>query len=161
MIIIQKYTIGLQKQLEYAKNVLLQRNNKSFELSMKNSLFPGEPSALDVFTHGVSSLFWASKNLQFPNMDEHEFSLSIDPESNMSLMDQMVNLYQKAIDAFTVYLGLVNDEELKIKIPSPIGDGDMILHDWLGINIHHTIGHVSQALRLQALYLRNKNKMEN
>jgi len=156
----QGFTIGLHKQLEYVKSILSQRNNKSFELSLKNSLFTGEPTAIDVYIHGVSSLFWASKNLQFPNKDEHQFSLSIDSESNISLMDQMVNLYQKAIDAFTVYLGSVNEDDLEKKIPSPFGGDDMVLNDWLGINIHHTIGHVAQAIRLQALYLRNKNEME-
>lgn len=156
----QGFTIGLHKQLEYVKSILLQRNDKSFELSLNNSLFPGEPTAIDVYIHGVSSLFWASKKLQFPNEDEQKFSLSIEPESSISLMDQMVNLYKKANDAFTVYLESINEDDLEKKIPSPIGGDDMVLHDWLGINIHHTIGHVAQALRLQALYLRNKNEMK-
>ena len=103
----------------------------------------------------MSSLFWAAQKLRFPEDDDAEFALAIAPESDQSLMDQMISLYRKTIEAFSSYLERVTEAELKGNIPSPFGDGEMILQEWLGINIHHTIGHVAQALRLQGLYLRN------
>ena len=153
------FTIGFTKQLRYVRKVLSDRNShsQSFEASLKNPLFSGEPTALEVYVHGVSSLFWAIQKLRFPAKDDQEFSLAIDPESTIPLMDQMVDLYQKAIDALTIYLGSISEDTLKEKIPNPFSESEIGLLDWLGINIHHTIGHVAQALRLQALYLRHKN----
>jgi len=149
-------TIGLRKQLDYMKKVLSDRDIETFDLSLKNPLFPDEPTALEVYIHGVSSLFWAAQKLRFPNKDDQGFALAIDPNANIPLKDQMVDLYQKSITALKKYLGTVTEAELESKIPSPFGGGEMVLLDWLGINIHHTIGHVAQALRLQSLYLRHK-----
>jgi hypothetical protein len=150
------FTIGLRKQLEYVKKVLTDRDNETFEVSLKNSLFPEEPTALEIYTHGVSSLFWAAQKLRFPAKDDQGFALTIDLNSNIPLKDQMLDLYRKAITALNQYLGTVTEADLGSKIPSPFGGGEMRLLDWLGINIHHTIGHVAQALRLQSLYLRHK-----
>lgn len=154
----ESFTIGFTKQLRYVRKVLSDRNthSESFEASLKNVLFAGEPTALEVYIHGVSSLFWAAQKLRFPTMDDQQFVLAISPESDVPLMTQMIDVYQEAIDALTAYLGSITKDALKTKIPSPFGSGEIRLLDYLGINIHHTAGHVAQALRLQALYLRHQ-----
>ncbi|MHA1746461.1 MAG: DinB family protein [Promethearchaeota archaeon] len=156
----ERIIIGLSKQLDYMKKVLSDRDIESFDISLKSSLFPEEPSALEIYIHGVSSLFWVAQKLLFPDKDDQEFALAIDPDSAIPLKDQMVDLYKKAIEALTEYLGTITDAELMTKIPSPFGGGEMVLLDWLGINIHHTIGHVAQALRLQSLYLRHETSIQ-
>ena len=113
------FTIGLRKQLDYVKKVLSDRNTDTFDISLKTPLFPGEPTGLEVFIHGVSSLFWAAQKLLHPDKDDQEFALSLTPESDKSLMEQMINVYQKAIDTFTDYLGTITEADLETKIPSP------------------------------------------
>ena len=47
----------------------------------------------------------------------------------------------------------IKDDELNKTFKGPFGE--LSYENWFGFMIHHTIGHIYQAFRLQALYLRH------
>ena len=68
---------------------------------------------------------------------------------------KLLELYDKAIEAFVEARSNYTEETLKNTFKSPFGR-EMTYEDWFGFIIHHTIGHIYQSFRLQAIYLRHK-----
>ncbi|MFX1326156.1 MAG: DinB family protein [Promethearchaeota archaeon] len=146
---------SLQFVRDYAKTLFEKRKDNHFEDSMKNSLFEKEETALNVYVHAVTLLNWASKKTTNPDVDNKAISISLDPESTAPLHEQLLELYDKAIEAYVEARTKFTEEDLKMTFKSPFGR-DMTYEDWFGFIIHHTIGHIYQAFRLQAIYLRHK-----
>ena len=146
---------SLEFVYDWVTNLFEKRKGRNFEDSMKKPLFEGEQTAIDVFVHSISLLYWSSKKLTNPEADNKDISISLDPESKEPLHDQLLGLFKKAIDAYADARNLYKEEDLKNKFKSPFGR-EMTYEDWFGFNIHHSIGHMYQALRLQAIYLRQK-----
>jgi len=146
---------SLEFVYDWVKNLYEKRKDVNFEDSMKKPLFEGEQTAIDVFMHSISILYWGSKKLTNPEADNKDISISLDPESKEPLHDQLLGLFKKAIDAYTEARNLFKEDDLKNKFKSPFGR-EMTYEDWFGFNIHHCIGHMYQSLRLQAIYLRQK-----
>jgi len=140
---------------DYAKSLFEKRKDKHFDDSMKNPLFEGEETALKVFVHSASVLHWAMKKMVNPDADNKEISIKLDPESTAPLHEQLLDLFDKAIEAYIEVRTKYKEEDLKNKFKSPFGN-EMTYEDWFGFVIHHTIGHIYQAFRLQAIYLRRK-----
>ncbi|MFW9824040.1 MAG: DinB family protein [Candidatus Thorarchaeota archaeon] len=146
---------SLQFVRDYAKTLFEKRKDNHFEDSMKKSLFDKEETAFNVFVHAVTLLNWASKKTTNPNADNKLISINLDPDSTAPLHEQLLDLYDKAIEAYVEARTKFTEEDLKKTFKSPFGR-DMTYEDWFGFIIHHTIGHIYQAFRLQAIYLRHK-----
>jgi len=140
---------------DYAKSLFEKRKDNHFEESMKTPLFKKEKTAFYLFVHSVSTLYMAMKKTTNPNADSKEISIKLDPESTAPLHEQLLELYSKAIDAYVEARSQFSEENLKNTFKSPFGR-EMTYEDWFGFVIHHTIGHIYQAFRLQAIYLRQK-----
>ena len=140
---------------DYAKNLFEKRKDNHFEESMKTPLFKKEKTAFYLFVHSVSTLYMAMKKTTNPNADSKEISIKLDPESTAPLHEQLLDLYSKAIDAYVEARSQFSEENLKNTFKSPFGR-EMTYEDWFGFIIHHTIGHLYQSFRLQAIYLRQK-----
>lgn len=138
----------------YAKNLFEKRKDNHFEDSMKKPLFDGEETALNVFLHSVSVLNWASNTMMKPEAKEEDYKLELDPASDSPLYKQLLELFKKAMGAFIEARSQINDADLTQTFKSSFGE--MSYENWFAFSIHHTIGHVYQALRLQALYIRHK-----
>jgi len=142
---------------DYAKSLFEKRKKNHFEESMKNPLFEGEETAYNLFTHSINTLYWAMKIIANPDGDNKDISLKLDPESTAPLHEQLLDLFSKGIEAFEEVRTNFKEEDLKNTFKSPFGR-EMTYEDWFGFVIHHTIGHIYQAFRLQAIYLRQKKK---
>ncbi|MHA2390554.1 MAG: DinB family protein [Promethearchaeota archaeon] len=140
---------------DYAKSLFEKRKDNHFEESMKNPLFEKEQTALNVYVHAVTLLNWASKKTTDPDADNKAISINLDPDSTAPLHEQLLELYDKAIEAYVEARTKFTEEDLKNTFKSPFGR-EMTYEDWFGFIIHHTIGHIYQAFRLQAIYLRRR-----
>ena len=140
---------------DYAKSLFEKRKDNNFEDSMKNSLFEGEETALKVFIHSISVLYWSMKKMTNPDAKNKDISIKLDPESTAPLHEQLLGLFKKAIEAYAEERTKYKEEDLKKTFKSPYGR-ELTYEDWFGFMIHHTIGHIYQAFRLQAIYLRQK-----
>jgi hypothetical protein len=140
---------------DYAKSLFEKRKDNHFEESMKNSLFEKEETALNVYVHAVTLLNWAMKKTSNPDANNKDIAIKLDPESTTPLHEQLLDLFNKAIEAYVEVRTNFTEEDLQKTFKSPFGR-DMTYEDWFGFIIHHTIGHIYQAFRLQAIYLRHK-----
>jgi hypothetical protein len=140
---------------DYVKSLFEKRKDNHFEDSMKNSLFEKEQTAIDLFIHAISLLNWASRKTINPDLDNQEIAIKLDPESTAPLHDQLLDLFNTAIEAYVEARTKFTEEDLQKTFKSPFGR-EMTYEDWFGFIIHHTIGHIYQVLRLQAIYLRHK-----
>ncbi|MFX1305078.1 MAG: DinB family protein [Promethearchaeota archaeon] len=140
---------------DYVKELFEKRKDNHFEESLKNPLFEKEQTAIDLFIHAVSLLNWASRKTINPNVNDKEIAIKLDPESTAPLQDQLLDLFNTAIEAYVEARSKYKEEDLQNKFKSPFGR-EMTYEDWFGFIIHHTIGHIYQVLRLQAIYLRQK-----
>ena len=146
---------SLEFLYDYVKSLFEKRKDNHFEESMKESLFKGEKTALDLFVHSVSTLNFAMKKTTNPNANMKDIAIKLDPKSTTPLHEQLLDLFNKANEAYTEERIKYNEEDLKNMFKSPFGR-EMTYEDWFGFIIHHTIGHIYQSLRLQAIYLRHK-----
>ena len=137
----------------YAKNLFDKRKDNHFEDSMNKPLFDGEETALNVFLHSVSVLNWASNTILKPEAKEGDFKLELDPNSESPMYKQLTELFKKAMGSFIEARTQIKDDELNKTFKGPFGE--LSYENWFGFMIHHTIGHIYQAFRLQALYLRH------
>ncbi|MFW9941648.1 MAG: DinB family protein [Candidatus Thorarchaeota archaeon] len=140
---------------DYAKSLFEKRKDNHFEESMKTPLFEGEETAFNVLVHAITTLNWAMKKMLNPDADNKDIAIKLDPASSAPLYEQLLDLFNIAIDAYVEARTKFKEEDLQNKFQSPFGR-EMTYEDWFGFNIHHTIGHIYQALRLQAIYLRQK-----
>ena len=140
---------------DYAKNLFEKRKDNHFEESMKTPLFKKEKTAFYLYVHSVSTLYMAMKKTTNPNADSKEITIKLDRESTAPLHEQLLELYSKAIDAYIEARSQFSEETLKNTFKSPFGR-EMTYEDWFGFIIYHTIGHIYQAFRLQAIYLRQR-----
>jgi len=141
---------------DYAKSLFEKRKDNHFEESMKNPLFKREETAIKVFIHSLSVLYWAMKKMANPDIDNKDIKpLKLNPESTAPLHEQLLDLFNEAIEAYVEVRIQYTEEDLQNKFKSPFGK-EMTYEDWFGFIIHHTIGHIYQAFRLQAIYLRHK-----
>ena len=140
---------------DYAKNLFEKRKDNHFEESMNTPLFKREKTAQYLFVHSVSTLYMAMKKTTNPNAGNKDITIKLDPESTAPLYEQLLGLFNKAIDAYEEERIKYTEEDLKKTFTSPFGR-EMTYEDWFGFIIHHTIGHIYQAFRLQAIYLRQK-----
>jgi hypothetical protein len=140
---------------DYAKTLFEKRKDNHFDESMKNPLFKGEKTALDLYVHSVTTLNFAMKKTTNPNADMKDIAIKLDPKSTAPLDQQLLNLFSKALEAYTEERIKYKEEDLKKTFKTPFGS-EMTYEDWFGFIIHHTIGHIYQSFRLQAIYLRHK-----
>ena len=140
---------------DYAQTLFEKRKDNHFEESMKTPLFKREKTALDLFVHSVSTLYMVSKKTTNPDADSKELTIRLDPNSTKPLHEQLLEFFNKGIEAFVEARGNFTEEDLKKSFNSPFGR-EMTYEEWFGFIIHHTIGHIYQAFRLQAIYLRHK-----
>ncbi len=140
---------------DYAKVLFEKRKENHFEDSMKTPLFKREKTAFDLFVHSVTTLYIAMKKTSNPNADSKDITIKLDRESTAPLHEQLLDLFSKGIEAFVEARTKFTEEDLKNTFKSPFGR-EMTYEDWFGFIIHHTIGHLYQAFRLQAIYLRHK-----
>ena len=138
----------------YAKSLFDKRKDNHFEDSMKKSLFEGEETAINVFLHSVSVLYWASNTILKPEAKEDDFKLELDPASESPLYKQLSELFKKAMGSFIEARSQFNEEDLSKIFKGPFGE--ITYDNWFAFMVHHSIGHIYQAFRLQALYLRHK-----
>jgi hypothetical protein len=141
---------------DYLKSLFEKRKDNHFEDSMKNPIIEGEETALTVFVHAASICYWGAKLVIDPTIDQKELRLELDPSSTKPLYEQLLDMYEVAKNSFIEARSKYKEEELGGSFKRPWDGKDMKLDDWFGFIIHHTIGHIYQAMRLQAIYLRRK-----
>ena len=148
----------LEQQFNYFQQVMGERYEQDrvrFQDSLKKSIFPGEPTALQVFTHGVDSLYYSSKKIMNPKIEEHECKLETMIEKKENLYEGLVEAYQIALDAFKTIVDTYSVDQNEEEVQTTFPNRTMKLQQWIAINIFHTVGHIAQAMRIQAMYLRN------
>jgi hypothetical protein len=153
-----EFYLVLQQQFNYFKGVLGERYNQDqsqFQDSLRNPVFPEEQTALQVFTHGVDSLYFSSKKIMNPKIKEHECKLASSIAKKENLYEGLLEAYQIALDAFEVIVQTFSADRSEEEVQTTFPNRIMKLHKWVAINVFHTVGHIAQAMRIQAIYLRN------
>jgi hypothetical protein len=148
------FIIILEKQFSYAKKVLLTRE-KNFHESFEQSLFEGEATAADVYVHGIEPLYKNSSKILEPEINES--TIVLEKDTNLNLPNQYIELYERTLQLLKkIQLELKEEDLNKPVMAFSDSEYKIPLREWIGLNIMHMITHVGQALRLQSLYLRNK-----
>ncbi|MHA2247246.1 MAG: DinB family protein [Candidatus Hodarchaeales archaeon] len=148
------YLIVVERQFSYTKDILLARKDQ-FQESFKNSVFEGEPTASDVYIHGITSLYKSCVKILSPDINKSMLNIEINRE--LELPEQYIDLYKRTLQILKEIRQKMTDEDLNRHIVHPLDpDTKISLLKWIGLNVMHTITHVGQALRLQSLYIRNK-----
>ncbi|MFX0084854.1 MAG: hypothetical protein ACFFAU_04205 [Candidatus Hodarchaeota archaeon] len=143
-----------EKQFSYTKRLLLRRKER-FTESFSDSLFQGESTAGEVFIHGIEPLFHFCYKILGSNTDESSTKIELDHDMNFP--EHYIELYEKTLELLKILqLKLTEDDLNKPILFSSSSNSKKPLRELLCLNIMHTITHIGQALRLQALYLRNK-----
>ncbi|MFX1508318.1 MAG: hypothetical protein ACFFDC_19730 [Promethearchaeota archaeon] len=146
------YLIIVERQFSYTRNILLARKSQ-FQESFENSVFEGEPTAADVYIHGITSLYNSCAKILETN--ESRFNLEINKE--LDLPEQYIDLYERTLQILKETQQKMTNEDLNKYIVHPLNpDTKISLLKWIGLNVMHTVTHVGQALRLQSLYIRNR-----
>ena len=68
------YLIVVERQLRYAKNVILGRKTQ-FQESFENPLFEGEQPAAEVYIHGLTPLYKSCMKILDPGIDESKLKI--------------------------------------------------------------------------------------
>ncbi|MFX0087424.1 MAG: hypothetical protein ACFFAU_17370 [Candidatus Hodarchaeota archaeon] len=148
------YLVVVERQFSYTKDILLARKAQ-FHESFENPIFEGEPTAADVYIHGITSLYKSCAKILKPNTNESKFNLTINKE--LDLPEQYIDLYERTLQILKEIQQKMTSGGLNRYILHPFNPNTKIsLLNWIGLNIMHTVTHVGQALRLQSLYIRNK-----
>lgn len=146
------FIIIVEKQFSYAKKVLLSRG-KNFHESFEQPLFEGEATAADVYVHGIEPLYKNSYEILEPKINES--MILLEKDTKLSLPNQYIELYERTIQLLKKIQLVLNEEDLNKPVMA-FSEHKIPLREWIGLNIMHMLTHVGQALRLQSLYLRNK-----
>jgi hypothetical protein len=98
------YLIVVEKQLRYAKNIMLGRKEQ-FQESFENSLFEGEKTATEVYLHGLNPLYKSCMKILDPKIDDSLLELEFN--NDLPLHEQYIDLYEQVLKIL---------RELKVKI---------------------------------------------
>ncbi|MFX0185903.1 MAG: DinB family protein [Candidatus Hodarchaeota archaeon] len=148
------YLIVVERQFSYTKNILLARKAQ-FQESFENSVFEGEPTAAEVYIHGITSLYESCAKILTPEINESKSNLEINKE--LDLPEQYIDLYDRTLQILKEIQQKMTKKDLNRYVVHPLNpDTKISLLKWIGLNVMHTVTHVGQALRLQSLYIRNK-----
>ncbi|MFX0126448.1 MAG: DinB family protein [Candidatus Hodarchaeota archaeon] len=148
------YLIIVEKQYSYIKNIFLTRKEQ-FQESFEKPVFEGEPTAAEVYIHGITSLYKSCAKILNPEINETTFKLELNTE--LEFHEQYIDLYKRTIQVLKKIQQKMTPEDLNRHIVYPFNpDTKISILNWIGLNIMHTVTHVGQALRLQSLYIRNK-----
>ncbi len=146
--------ILVEKQFSYTKKLLLSRKER-FTESFTDSLFQGESTAGEVFIHGIEPLFHFCNKILESSKDKSSTKLELNHD--MVFPEHYIELYEKTLDLLKMLQLKLAEGDLNESISFASSyNSKKPLRELLCLNIMHTITHIGQALRLQALYLRNK-----
>ncbi len=150
------YQLILEKQFSYVTDIFLSRKD-SFSESFEKPLFPSEPSAAEVYIHGLSSFYKSCVNLIAKEGDNS--LVKFEMNKNLDLPSQYLELYENTIQIFKQVQQKMANEDLNTCIAFPLNPEKTIsILEWISLNVTHTVSHVAQAIRLQALFFRNKSE---
>jgi hypothetical protein len=148
------YLIVVERQLRYAKNIILGRKVQ-FQESFEKSVLKGEQTAAEVYIHGLTPLYKSCMKILNPEIDES--TLELEFNRDLPLPEQYIDLYEQVLEILREIEEKMTEEDLKEHIVYPFNPDTTISRlEWIGLNIMHAVTHVGQALRLQSLYLRHK-----
>ncbi|MFX0052357.1 MAG: hypothetical protein ACFFAJ_07975 [Candidatus Hodarchaeota archaeon] len=146
----------LEKQFSYLKKVLSTRK-EHFQESFECSLFNGESTASEVYVHGLRPLYKNSYKILKP--DFNDSSIKFEMNMNLNLIERYIELYERTLQLLKQVQLKLTDEDLNKPLKVSVESKSQIsLREWICLNVMHTVTHIGQALRLQALYIRNKLK---
>jgi hypothetical protein len=144
----------VEKQLRYAKNIILGRKEQ-FQESFENSLFEGEQTAAEVYIHGLNPLYKSCMKILDPKMDDSLLKLEFN--NQLPVYEKYIDLYEQVLKILKELEEKMSESDLKKHITYPFNPDTTISRlEWIGLNIMHAVTHVGQALRLQSLYVRHK-----
>jgi hypothetical protein len=132
----------LKKLHQYVINVL-RRREKYGEDSLVESLYSTEVSALEIHTHGVNTL-GKYLNYGFEPPEEASDPYNFKEDSSNTLTNQLIEAYDDLMKKFNENMQIISESQLQKHL------------DLICTLVMHTIVHAGQALRLQAVYLRQK-----
>ena len=148
------YLIVVEKQVRYAKNIILGRKEQ-FQESFENSLFEGEQTAAEVYIHGLNPLYKSCMKILDSKIDDSNLKMEFNNE--LPVYEKYIDLYQQVLKVLKELESKMSEADLKEHIAYPFNPDTTISRlEWIGLNIMHAVTHVGQALRLQSLYLRHK-----
>ncbi|MHA2157156.1 MAG: hypothetical protein ACXABU_17575 [Candidatus Hodarchaeales archaeon] len=152
------FLIIVKKQLKYTKNVFFGRRDQ-FQESFEKSLFEGEQSAAEVYIHGLTALYKSCMKILYP--ETNEVTLKLEFNQELPLPEQYIEVYEQNLRLLKEIEEKITEEKLKEYIAYPFNPDTTITRlEWIGLNVMHAVTHIGQALRLQSLYLRNKDGIE-
>jgi hypothetical protein len=126
-----------------------------FQESFECSLFNGEPTASEVYIHGLKPLYQNSNKILRP--DFNDSSVKFEMNMNLNLTERYIELYERTLQLLKQIQIKLTDEDLNKPLNvSPGLKTQISIREWICVNVMHTVTHIGQALRLQALYIRNK-----
>ncbi len=130
-----------------------ERRRDKFDESFTMSIREGEPSAEDVFRHAIMTMYKHSVRLMDPTKPLPSINLELN--DSLPLRERYLEGYRHAIDTFEKAIDALTMEQLDEKAQmAPPHAQHMRVREWISYITMHTIGHVAQALRLQAIALR-------
>jgi len=85
----------LNQQLNYVGKLFQEqaKNPETFCSSLEQPLLEHEPSALDVYLHGINSLLWGILKITAPETPDEACAVHLDPLSSRPFNEQLVELY--------------------------------------------------------------------
>ena len=150
------HLIVVERQFSYVKNVV-QNRKEFFQESFEKSLFEGDQTAADVYLHGVTTLYKYCSKLHYPELEEGKHHIELD--RTLPLLEQYLDLHERTVLILREIKNKFSNKDLTQEIINPLNpDSKIILLEWIGLNVMHSVSHVGQALRLQSLLLRHKTE---
>ncbi len=132
---------------------LFQRRSERFEQSFTRSILENEPTAEEVFRHAIMTMYKHSVRLMDPSKPLSSINMELD--ASLPLKERYLEGYRLAIETFEKAVRTIPPDQLDEKAEmAPPHAQHMTLREWLSFVAMHTVGHVAQALRLQAIALR-------
>jgi hypothetical protein len=142
----------VEKQFSYVKKVLESRS-ASFSKSFQNPLFEGEPSAAEVFIHGITPAYNLFNTPGYDNFKKPISNFS----SDQNRPGQFIGLYKQILLDLEIAEQNLTENDLNEMVAYPFNPETQIMRrEWIGLTLMHMLTHIGQALRLQSLYIRNK-----
>jgi hypothetical protein len=93
--------------------------------------------------------------------ETNEVTLKLEFNQELPLPEQYIEVYEQNLRLLKEIEKKITEEKLKEYIAYPFNPDTTITRlEWIGLNVMHAVTHIGQALRLQSLYLRNKDGIE-
>ena len=147
-------SLPLQTHLNYIRAIVNMREG-DLDHGFKSILNEYDYTGGEIFYHDVNSLYRTAELLIDDSKNFYDFD--IPRKQDLGTFDELLYLYEFAINHFNAALSKIDVDELTKEILSPLNNKLVKLENWLATSVMHTLHHVGQAIRISGNLNRQLN----